>query len=615
MSVSYSLNGGAVVTDNLTDTILAGGSLVHSFALPVDYSVIGTYTIVSWITFTGDLNIYNDTATSVTTVIAGTLATLPFIENFESYTLCGTANDCEATICPLGNGWLNEENLAQDDIDFRVNAGGTPSTNTGPNADHTSGAANGQYIYLEASVCFGKRSELLTPCIDLTTITGPQLSFWYHMFGANMGELHVDILANGIWVNDVMTPIIGNQPNAWQLSTVNLVTYAGEIITIRFRGITGAGAQSDLALDDINIIETNVPPVPAFAANYTSVCVGSTVTLTDKSTFTPTGWQWTITPATFTFVNGTTAASQNPQVQFSTTGAYSVQLNASNAFGVDSLSLSSYINVVSPASITLTEDFQGATWPPAGWRVESAGNAITWEPVFNIIGRSGLTTNATYINNFDYAPVGGQDGFARIEVNLGAALSPKMTFDVAYARVNNFANDGLRIDISTDCGATYTPSGYLKQGALLATTVNTFQPFVPAAGTQWRNDTLNLSAYVGQTVSIKFVNISASGNNLYLDNINVADITGINESALNASVNIYPNPSSDGLFTVTIDGAINADATFILTDIQGKLLESKTERVGTSYSGNMNLSGRDKGVYILEIRTDKGVNRYRLSVI
>jgi PKD repeat protein len=615
MSVSYSLNGGTAVTDNLTDTILSGGSHVHTFAVPVDYSIVGSYTMVAWVTFTGDLNEFNDTITSVTTVVSGTLATLPFIENFESYTLCGTANDCEATICPLGNGWVNEENLLNDDIDFRVNAGTTPTTNTGPGTDHTSGTINGQYIYLEASVCFNKRSELLTPCIDLTNNTGPELRFWYHMFGATMGELHVDILVNGNWTNDVMAPVIGNQPNAWQLATINLAAYAGEIITIRFRGITGGGAQSDIALDDINIVETNVAPTPAFTANYTSVCVGSTVTLTDKSTFNPTAWQWTITPNTFTYVNGTTAASQNPEVQFSAIGAYSVQLNASNAFGVDSLSLSSYINVVAPASITLTEDFQGSTWPPAGWRVESAGNAITWEPVFNIIGSSGVTTNATYINNFDYSPVGGQDGFARIEVNLGSAVSPMMTFDVAYARANAFANDGLRIDISTDCGATYTPSGYLKQGLQLATTVNTPQPFVPTAGAQWRNDTLNLAAYVGQTVSLKFVNISASGNNLYLDNINIADITGINETALNASVNIYPNPSSDGLFTITIDGAIDADATFILTDIQGKLLESKTERVGTSYKSKVNLSGRDKGVYILEIRTDMGVNRYRLSVI
>ncbi|MEP7263292.1 MAG: S8 family serine peptidase [Bacteroidota bacterium] len=614
MTVSYNLNGGAVVTDTITDTIPSGGSLIHNFNVPVNYSSAGSYLITSWITFTGDLNIYNDTATSSTTVIPGTLASLPFTDNFDSYTLCSTITDCELTVCPLGNGWLNDENLAIDDIDFRVSAGPTPSTNTGPSNDHTTGSITGQYVYLEASACFNKRAQLLTPCIDLTTSAGPQLRFWYHMSGANMGELHIDVLTHGTWTDDVMTPISGDQGNAWQQATVNLAAFAGDIVTIRFRGITGGGATSDMAIDDINILETNVPPVPLFAANFTAVCSGSTVTFTDMSEFTPSTWQWNITPSTFTFTGGTTAASQNPQVQFNGTGTYTVQLIATNSFGTDSLSMNAYISVVTPASLAFVQDFQG-TWVPSGWRIETAGNPITWEIATNITGRNGLPTNAAKMNNFDYQPIGGQDGLARLEVDLGTAVSPKMTFDVAYARAGGFANDGLRIDISTDCGATFTPSGYFKQGNGLATSAPTNQPFTPQAAGQWRNDTLNLTPWAGQTVSIKFVNISASGNNLYIDNVNIDNITGINETALNAAINIFPNPATGGLFNITIDGLINTDAEFTVTDVQGKLIEKRSVTIGSAYTGSFDLSQKDKGIYILEIRTASGVSRYRLSVI
>ncbi|MBL0342970.1 MAG: hypothetical protein IPP71_20130 [Bacteroidetes bacterium] len=50
------------------------------------------------------------------------------------------------------------------------------------------------------------------------------------------------------------------------------------------------------------------------------------VTLTDQSANIPTRWKWTITPATFTFANGTNDTMQNIKVQFSANGNYTVSL-------------------------------------------------------------------------------------------------------------------------------------------------------------------------------------------------------------------------------------------------------------------------------------------------
>ncbi|MBK7213175.1 MAG: hypothetical protein IPH88_07760 [Bacteroidales bacterium] len=88
------------------------------------------------------------------------------------------------------------------------------------------------------------------------------------------------------------------------------------------------------------------PPVAAFTASSTTPAINSTITLTDQSVNIPTSWNWTITPNTFTYVGGTSATSQNPQVQFTAMGLYSVTLVATNANGSNTLVKTDYVNVI-----------------------------------------------------------------------------------------------------------------------------------------------------------------------------------------------------------------------------------------------------------------------------
>ncbi len=255
--VYYSVNGAAPVADIVPGTLNAGQSTTFTFASSLNLSVAGNYSIDVWTGYTGDMNLYNDSSAASTNVVSGVLATAPYSEDFETFALCPTTSNCETTVCAPLNGWIQDVNLSQDDIDFRTNEGPTPSAGTGPDIDHTLGTAAGNYMYLEASNgCFFKTAHFITPCIDLTGITQPQLSFWYHMLGGNMGDLHVDVFSNGAWVNDVTPVISGNQGAAWLQRVQSLSAYAGQIINIRFRGITGNEFESDLAIDDIGV--TNV---------------------------------------------------------------------------------------------------------------------------------------------------------------------------------------------------------------------------------------------------------------------------------------------------------------------------------------------------------------------
>ena len=86
-------------------------------------------------------------------------------------------------------------------------------------------------------------------------------------------------------------------------------------------------------------------PVANFSANDVTPTVGQVVTFTDSSTNTPTSWSWSFNPNTVTYVNGTSATSQNPKVKFNATGNYKVTLTASNTHGSNTKVKNNYVNV------------------------------------------------------------------------------------------------------------------------------------------------------------------------------------------------------------------------------------------------------------------------------
>lgn len=159
-----------------------------------------------------------------------------------------------------------------DDIDWTINTNGTPSVGTGPSA-----AAEGlNYIYTESSgnnIGFpDKRAVLTSPCIDLTGSIDAYLSFQYHMFGTtnNLGTLAVEVsLTNGsswftIWSQT------GDQGDEWVTANISLLPYTGRPILLRFNRVTGTDFRSDVALDDIQIIQGSIPPVVSCTGEITN---------------------------------------------------------------------------------------------------------------------------------------------------------------------------------------------------------------------------------------------------------------------------------------------------------------------------------------------------------
>ncbi|MEA1987180.1 MAG: hypothetical protein U9N76_06805, partial [Candidatus Marinimicrobia bacterium] len=252
--------GGAVETDstNSVTLSLAGGSGNLTSATGLTQNLVnGQYT---WNDLkydaTNDFTI-QASATGVTNVTSETISgttletTFPYTENYDSFSSGITAGK-------LTDNWTNS--MYEDDGDWTVDADGTPSNNTGPSYDHTQGSSgSGNYLFTESSNNQNpgnpnQSAYLESPVFDVSSLDIPVLQFWYHLYGGNMGYLHVDIFENGDWNNDVITAFTDNEDN-WQAKAVNLSEYS-DSIKVRFRGITGSGWRSDIAIDDFTIKES-----------------------------------------------------------------------------------------------------------------------------------------------------------------------------------------------------------------------------------------------------------------------------------------------------------------------------------------------------------------------
>tara|TARA_B100000508_G_scaffold102004_1_gene80387 strand:+ start:9626 stop:13129 length:3504 start_codon:yes stop_codon:yes gene_type:complete len=252
-TLNLTVNGGTVIQENVTVAIASGTSTTITFTQAATLST-GANQIEVWRTSSSkDQNSCNDSlSTSIEYIIDQPVST-PLKTNFDNYTNCSTASGCEAEECKLKDSWHNSKNGGADDIDWRVNNGGTPSRNTGPGFDHTTSTSAGKYLYLEASGnCTQREAHLISPCFDLSKASEANLTFWYHMQGSSMGSLTVDAFVDGKWKMDVITPLVGNKGNVWYQGAVDMKDYLGKSVQFRFRGKTGADAFSDMAIDDID---------------------------------------------------------------------------------------------------------------------------------------------------------------------------------------------------------------------------------------------------------------------------------------------------------------------------------------------------------------------------
>lgn len=199
------------------------------------------------------------------------------------------------------------------------------------------------------------------------------------------------------------------------------------------------------------------------------------------------------------------------------------------------------------ATLPFSEDFENDVFASGEWSSVNPDNDVTWE--LATVGGITPGSTAAKIDFFNYATAAQRDGLISPRISLAGYTSAEMTFDHAYRRFNQNAADSLVIYVSSDCGQTWDRVFQAAEdgtGSFATQTTNTVD-FTPSIADDWcfaggvgaTCFTVDLTAYVGQEVFVKFESYNAGtiGNNLYIDNINIDGVPNSAPPIPNFTVN------------------------------------------------------------------------------
>ena len=180
------------------------------------------------------------------------------------------------------------------------------------------------------------------------------------------------------------------------------------------------------------------------------------------------------------------------------------------------------VTLASTTTVTAdyTQDVESGSATPTGWTLQNPDNGTTWSTTLLTNGALCASSRAWSINYYSYNAPGQEDRLISPFIDLASSAGTRLKFHHAYAPYGSGYDDGLRVDVSSDCGTSWSPL-FQQSGAALGTAPTSTSAWTPSNCSQWRLNDLDLSAYDGQTVMIRFSGLNAFGNFVYLDNVEV----------------------------------------------------------------------------------------------
>lgn len=251
------------------------------------------------------------------------------------------------------------------------------------------------------------------------------------------------------------------------------------------------------------------------------------------------------------------------------------------------------------AQTLLSENFEGATFPPTGWARTSTNTTRVWD--LSTVNFSGTTPSAIELrNNFtitgnnsatiDWVGAANTASLTSPSFSLVGAVSPVLKFNVvvgwSYMIDLNLGN--LVSQISTNGGTSWTTLW----------DEDTEVGFTDDGDNDEDSDLYNtvavqksLSAYIGQAnVRIRFQYIANDADAVAIDDVQVLATTLSIDEVSKSKASIYPNPTK-GEITIKTDKKIKSST---VVDLSGKvLLQTSSEKV--------DISSFTKGIYLLKV--------------
>ncbi len=444
------------------------------------------------------------------------------------------ATDCTPKIAPYtedfeGNSWVKPGGFGQvgsiNSCWVRQHSSvyywdtGPPSfvnSFTGPSADHTTGS--GKYIFTERNNFFsGLKTAITSPLIDLSNLTVPEMSFWYHLYGSNISKLEVLVDSGNGYI--VVKTFNGAQQtsntDAWKEGIVNLSAYANTSVKVRFRGkVTSTFSnQGRMSIDDLSIKEAPSCPKP------TNLQLASTTSTKANIKWTTGGAiNWIIKYKPVAGSLSYQAISANPYALTGLTASTTYNLWLRDSCGTGDVS--DWVGPLvfrtdcNPLSTPYSENFDGGGFAKptnfanpgtinSCWSRDRT-NAFYWEtgkPFFtnNFTGPSGDHTTGTgqYLVSDSKGFATGTDTtyIFSPSINVSTLNTPELTF---WYHMYGSGIKSLRVDINNGTGWT---SIFTKTGGQQT-----------AATSAWKKGIVNLSTYSNDTIKLRFRSIRNPNN-------------------------------------------------------------------------------------------------------
>jgi hypothetical protein len=354
--VQYEITAGPIApqgpfTETVGSWIPSSGQATFTFATTADFSSPGSYTVVARTLHPGDVDGGNDQGPPFSVDTSPIAGPYPGAEDFETFTV----GDPTTVGAPgtFASDWIQVQD-GTDQLDWTVYDRPTPSSSTGPSADHTTGA--GRYLFLEADAgASGEEAHAVSDCYALAPLTSPVVTFWYHMYGGTMGALHLEVLnvSTGIWTTEwsQVGQVQTSSTDPWlRTPQIDLAAaYAGQVVAFRLVAVRGGASLSDIAVDDFAVQDAFADPDVGVVSldDPTSDCtlgagISVTVTLENTSTAPITGFDVSFetwgpvsqgpvieTVAATLPAGGTLAYTFSTLADFSGTGEYDVWIETS----------------------------------------------------------------------------------------------------------------------------------------------------------------------------------------------------------------------------------------------------------------------------------------------
>ncbi|VDI31954.1 Hypothetical predicted protein, partial [Mytilus galloprovincialis] len=129
-----------------------------------------------------------------------------------------------------------------------------------PSAWHSDYSVSGSCMYLDSAGAT-KGDIAYTKSSSMKVNRKSCLTFWYHMFGEDMGRLNVTLNTNHIWSE------YGDKGDKWNIATIDIDPQ--DNFSFQFVGIYGSGGACDIAIDDILLL----PGSCSGLSDHKNVCV------------------------------------------------------------------------------------------------------------------------------------------------------------------------------------------------------------------------------------------------------------------------------------------------------------------------------------------------------